>query len=88
MIQLQLNENERAILVELLETCISDLRVEITGTDSLDYKEMLKTEKRSLNETSTSSSDRTRDCCNDIRFPCVGSLPRYGFFFQSHRAEM
>ena len=48
MIQLQLNENERAILVELLETCISDLRVEITGTDSLDYKEMLKQRKEVL----------------------------------------
>jgi hypothetical protein len=48
MIQLQLNENERAILVELLETCISDLRVEITGTDSLDYKEMLKQKKEVL----------------------------------------
>jgi len=48
MIQLQLNENERAILVELLETCISDLRVEIAGTDSLDYKEMLKQKKEVL----------------------------------------
>lgn len=48
MIHLQLNENERAILVELLENCISDLRVEITGTDSLDYKEMLKQKKEVL----------------------------------------
>jgi len=32
----------------LLETCISDLRVEITGTDSLDYKEMLKQKKEVL----------------------------------------
>jgi ribonuclease HII len=45
MIRLKLDENEREILLQLLENCISDLRVEITDTDNLDYKNMLKGRK-------------------------------------------
>jgi hypothetical protein len=48
MIHLDLNEEEKAILLEMLETCISDLRVEITDTDNLDYKTMLKGRKATL----------------------------------------
>jgi hypothetical protein len=45
MIQLQLDEDERLVLLQLLESCISDLRVEITGTDNINYKQMLKQRK-------------------------------------------
>lgn len=45
MIRLKLDENEREVLLQLLENCISDLRVEITDTDNLDYKNMLKGRK-------------------------------------------
>jgi hypothetical protein len=45
MIHLDLNEEEKAILLEMLETCIGDLRVEIADTDNLDYKTMLKGRK-------------------------------------------
>ena len=45
MIQLQLDEGERLVLLQLLESCISDLRVEITGTDNINYKQMLKQRK-------------------------------------------
>lgn len=48
MIHLQLDEQERTILVQLLENCISDLRDEIAGTDNLDYKTMLKERKAVL----------------------------------------
>ncbi len=42
MISLKLNEEERRLLVELLECDISDLRTEIAHTDRREYKEMLK----------------------------------------------
>ena len=42
MVHLDLNEEERAILLQLLDTCISDLRSEIMDTDNLEYKTMLK----------------------------------------------
>jgi len=48
MIQLELDEEERTILLQLLDTCISDLRVEISNTDNMSYKEMLKQRKETL----------------------------------------
>mgnify|MGYP001766144700 CR=1 FL=1 len=48
MIQLQLTEEEQDILVHLLETCITDLRVEIHETDNYEYRNMLKTRKETL----------------------------------------
>ena len=47
MIQLDLTKDEKAILAEILENDLSDLRMEITDTDSLDFREMLKNKKRS-----------------------------------------
>ena len=48
MFTLQLNEEEKAILLQLLENCIADLRSEITNTDNVDYKTMLKGRKAVL----------------------------------------
>jgi hypothetical protein len=48
MVQLHLDEEERSILLQLLENCISDMRVEITATDNIDYKTMLKGRKAVL----------------------------------------
>jgi hypothetical protein len=48
MIQLQLMEDERLILLQLLDSCVSDLRVEIAGTDNINYKDMLKQRKEVL----------------------------------------
>lgn len=48
MIQLYLEEEERTILLQILDTCISDLRVEITDTDNINYKDMLKERKKAL----------------------------------------
>ena len=45
MIRLQLDEEEKSIMLQLLETCISDIHVEIAGTDNFDYKNMLKGRK-------------------------------------------
>lgn len=45
MIQLNLTNDEILLLKDLVETCLSDLRVEIHSTDNLDYKEMLKKRK-------------------------------------------
>jgi hypothetical protein len=42
MIQLKITEEERALLVELLEIDIAELRGEIADTDRQAYREMLK----------------------------------------------
>lgn len=48
MVYLQIDEEERKILLQLLDTCISDLRQEIAGTDNYNFKEMLKQRKEVL----------------------------------------
>ena len=45
MVQLEITEDERQILLQVLEACISDLRVEIAGTDNINFKDMLKQRK-------------------------------------------
>ncbi|NMC80549.1 MAG: hypothetical protein GYA59_14400 [Chloroflexi bacterium] len=45
MTQLILNKEEQEILIQLLETSLSDLRMEIAGTDNITYKQMLKQRK-------------------------------------------
>ncbi len=42
MIQINLSKSDIAVLTQLLETCISDLRMEISNTDNIGYKQMLK----------------------------------------------
>ena len=48
MIQVVLSEEERGILGEILESDLSDLRMEIASTDRTDFREMLKTRKEVL----------------------------------------
>ena len=48
MLQIQLNEEERSTLHELLDSCLSDLRMEIIQTDNVGFKEMLKNRKSVL----------------------------------------
>ncbi len=45
MIHLELDDEETALLQQTLEDCLTDLRVEISDTHSIDYKEMLKSKK-------------------------------------------
>lgn len=45
MVQLDINDEEREILVGVLDSYMSDLRMEISNTDSQDVREMLKTRK-------------------------------------------
>jgi len=47
MSTIELNPKEQQLLQELLESALSELRVEIVSTDRLDYKEALK-ERKSL----------------------------------------
>ncbi len=42
MIQINLTKDEIAVLTQLLDNCISDLRMEISNTDNIGYKQMLK----------------------------------------------
>lgn len=48
MIRLDLNEEERGILLEILENDRSDLRMEIADTDRQEFREMLKRRKAVL----------------------------------------
>ena len=45
MIQFDLSDEDRQILLEVLENALSDLRMEIADTDSMDFREMLKGRK-------------------------------------------
>ncbi len=48
MIQLDLSSEEKQVLLELLESTLSDLRMEIADTDRMDFREMLKDRKAVL----------------------------------------
>lgn len=49
MIQLTLDEREARILAEVLQSYLSDLRMEIADTDRMDFREMLKEREAVLN---------------------------------------
>ena len=42
MLHIDLTEEERDLLENMLESCLSDLRVEVSDTARHDYKQMLK----------------------------------------------
>ncbi len=48
MIEIDLTEEERNTVVAALDELVSDLRMEIAGTDSLDYRDSLKIRKNAL----------------------------------------
>ena len=50
MININLTKDELQVLMNLLENCISDLRMEISNTDNIGYKHMLKDRKEVLNK--------------------------------------
>lgn len=45
MIQIDLTAKEREILADVLESYLSDLRMEIASTDRMDFREELKAQK-------------------------------------------
>ncbi len=48
MVRLELNQEERDVLRDTLESFLSDLRYEIANTDAQDYREQLKQRKAIL----------------------------------------
>lgn len=48
MIELKITEDERDILVEILEAFVSDIRMEIADTDNSTFKDKLKARKLSV----------------------------------------
>ena len=48
MIHLELTKEDAEMLAEVLDSALSDLRYEISNTDSLDYREALKLRKATL----------------------------------------
>lgn len=51
MLELDLDREEREILVDLLETRLADLRMEIGRTSRLAYRDMLRKKKKVLEKT-------------------------------------
>ena len=45
MITIQLTQAEQELLTQILECCISDIRMEIADTDNINFKQMLKNRK-------------------------------------------
>jgi hypothetical protein len=52
--------HEALLLQELLESTLSDLRMEIANTDSQDYREKLKSRKRALQNVLTQIEEISR----------------------------
>jgi hypothetical protein len=48
MKKLALDDDQATLLREMLESCLSDLRMEIADTDSMDFRERLKIRKAVL----------------------------------------
>ena len=48
MVRLELTQDEKRLLCEIIEADLSDLRVEIVSTDRLDFKSALKHRKELL----------------------------------------
>ncbi|NIP83545.1 MAG: hypothetical protein GWM90_31695 [Gemmatimonadetes bacterium] len=48
MIQLDLTPREQELIVAAVENYLSDLRMEISDTDSLDFREKLKERKAAM----------------------------------------
>lgn len=51
MLKLDLDREEREILIDLLETRLADLRMELGRTSSLSHREILRKRKRVLEKT-------------------------------------
>lgn len=50
MINLDITNDEKSILIDVLESYLSDLRMEIADTDKMDFREELKDKKEVLNK--------------------------------------
>lgn len=48
MVVVQLSSEEAVLIRRLMELLLSDVRMEISGTDSVAFREMLKEEKAAL----------------------------------------
>ena len=51
MVELDLNREEREILLDLLETRLADLRMEIGQTSPMAHRDVLRKKKRVLDKT-------------------------------------
>ena len=58
MVELKLNETESMALKEILTSYLSDLRMEIADTDSMDFREGLKRREEFLKRLIRELSDR------------------------------
>ena len=61
MFKIKLNQEEEKILLETLQSYLSDLRYEIADTDSFDYREKLKLRKAVLEKIVKDLDDQVAD---------------------------
>jgi len=59
MVTLQLTPEQAQVLAQMLEACISDMRMEISQTDNIGYKKMLKERKALLEQILQSLRENT-----------------------------
>jgi hypothetical protein len=50
MVRLELSDEDAKILRDVVESCLSDLRMEIADTDSMDFRESLKRREEFLKD--------------------------------------
>jgi hypothetical protein len=48
MLQIELTEEEKRILIEILDATVGDLRMEIADTDAKDFRDRLKIRKQTV----------------------------------------
>lgn len=61
MVQLDIDNEEREILAGVLDSYLSDLRMEISNTDSMDFREILKKRKAVLQKVRRSIDESTAE---------------------------
>ena len=47
-VELNITEEEKEIMIKVLESCISDFTMEIADTDKMDYREKLKQNRSAI----------------------------------------
>lgn len=50
MITLDISEKDKKLLIEILESSFSEIRMEISNTDNSSYKDQLKKKRNAINK--------------------------------------
>ena len=81
MVTIDLTDSERAILRDVLESTVSDLGMEIAGTDAQDFREHLKERREVINkaiEAIASNQMSAKEAMAQAQAGLVNDLQRAG----------